>query len=231
NEIRNAELNYELERAIPGHIYDVIGVFEGFYRMLRNDHSSEGIKKLLESLDKESAAIDAVIVKRESSHDRGSDILLAYYGVIKGIMMNISETAERAARAQEKARDQSSASPIKAPPTTGGIDFRALPLAIQPMGSFKGLNFKLPPLTAKQLAQIDIDQEVRQLHNMASSGIRPSGQRIKELIAACVQKKEISAQADNLLLCLIDIYKLEEENGYESEPELREALVIVDTAA
>jgi len=111
----------------------------------------------------------------------------------------------------------------------GGIDFRVLPMSIQPMGSFQGLNFKLPQLSQAQLAQINIDSEMQQIKNMVKSGILPSGQRIKELIAACSQKQEISSRADNLLLCLIDICKLEEENAYETSPELREALVIVDS--
>ena len=113
--------------------------------------------------------------------------------------------------------------------TPGGIDFRALPMTIQPMGSFVGLNFKLPQLTQAELAKMNIDSEMQQIQNMVASGILPSGQRVKELIAACAQKKEIGARADNLLLCLIDICKLEEENAYEASPELREALVIVDS--
>ncbi len=36
-------------------------------------------------------------------------------------------------------------------------------------------------------------------------------------------------QADALLLCLADIMKLEEETARESSPELKEALVIVDS--
>jgi len=111
----------------------------------------------------------------------------------------------------------------------GGIDFRALPMAIQPMGSFTGLNFKLPQLTKAELAQINIDSEMQQIRNMVSSGIIPSGERIKELVAACIQKKEINSQADSLLLCLADTFKLEEENASESSTELREALVIVDS--
>jgi hypothetical protein len=111
----------------------------------------------------------------------------------------------------------------------GGIDFRALPMTIQPMGSFQGLNFKLPKLSQAELAQINIDSEMQQIRNMIQSGIVPSGQRIKELIAACVQKKEMNSQAESLLLCLVDIFKLEEENVSESSPELREALVIVDS--
>jgi len=121
--------------------------------------------------------------------------------------------------------DKHSSSPVK----TGGIDFRALPMFIQPMGSFSGLNFKLPQLSQAQLSQINIDSEIQQIKNMVQSGIAPSGQRIKELIAACMQKKEIGLQVDSLLICLADIFKLEEENASESSPELREALVIVDS--
>lgn len=111
----------------------------------------------------------------------------------------------------------------------GGIDFRSLPITIQPMGSFSGLNFSLPQLSQAELRQINIDSEIQEIKNMVHSGITPSGQRIKELIAACVQKKEINSQVDSLLLCLADIFRLEEENASESSPELREALVIVDS--
>jgi hypothetical protein len=116
----------------------------------------------------------------------------------------------------------------KAPETTGGIDFRSLPMTIQPLGSFAGLNFNLPQLSREQLAQININAEVQQIKNMLASGMLPSGERVKELIAACSQKGQISAQADDLLLALADICKLEEENARESSPALREALVIVD---
>ena len=112
---------------------------------------------------------------------------------------------------------------------TGGIDFCTLAMAIQPMGNFSGLNFKLPQLSQIELKQIDISSELQQIKNMVQFGIIPSGQRIKELVAACIQKKEMNSQANSLLLCLVDIFKLEEENASESSPELREALVIVDS--
>ncbi|MCX5704094.1 MAG: hypothetical protein NT066_06370, partial [Candidatus Omnitrophica bacterium] len=98
-----------------------------------------------------------------------------------------------------------------------------------PMGSFNGLNFNLPQLSRSALERINVDLEMQQISNMVRSGIIPSGERIKELIAACLQKKEMDSQIDNLLLCLADIFKLEEENASESSPELREALVIVDS--
>ncbi|MCX5713153.1 MAG: hypothetical protein NTY47_08905 [Candidatus Omnitrophica bacterium] len=125
---------------------------------------------------------------------------------------------------------QSASSAVQAAPEeTGGIDFRALPMTIQPMGSFSGLNFKLPQLSQAQLKQVNIESEIQQVKNLIKSGAIPSGDRIKELIAACVQKGKIDSQVDNLLLCLADICKLEEQNAYESSPELREALVIVDS--
>ncbi|MBL7070515.1 MAG: phosphoenolpyruvate synthase [Candidatus Omnitrophica bacterium] len=123
-------------------------------------------------------------------------------------------------------------SPTQAmPETPGGIDFRALPLTVQPMGSFKGLDFNLPKLSRAELEGINIDLELEQLKNMVQSGTIPSGQRIKELIAACRQKGEINARIDSLLLCLIDVFKLEEENASESSAQLKEALAIVDSIA
>jgi len=128
-------------------------------------------------------------------------------------------------------KNKESSSPVNStiPRKTGGIDFRTLPMTVQQMGSFNGLNFRLPQLNQAELNQINIDLEMQQIKNMVQSGTIPSGERIKELIAACVQKKEMNSQVDNLLLCLADIFKIEEENASESSPELKEALVIVDS--
>lgn len=115
-----------------------------------------------------------------------------------------------------------------APAAFGGIDLRALPMSIQPMGSFSGLNYTLPKLSQASLDGIDLESEIRQIRNLVKSGTIPSGERIKELIAACAQKGEIKAYADTVLLCVADILKLEEDNVIESSPELREALVMVD---
>ena len=71
-------------------------------------------------------------------------------------------------------------------------------MTIQPMGSFAGLNFKLPQLTQAQLKQINIELEMQQVKNMVESGTVPSGDRIKELIAACNQKGEIINYRHNI---------------------------------
>ncbi|MFH0763346.1 MAG: hypothetical protein V1925_05625, partial [Candidatus Omnitrophota bacterium] len=132
-------------------------------------------------------------------------------------------------QAVEQALARSSSSSLQAPNKMGAIDFRAMPMAIQPMGIFKGLDFSLPKLSRAELERINTALELEQIKNMLESGTMPSGQRVKELVAACMQKGKMSEHQDSLLLCLLDICKLEEENAVESSPELREALVIVSS--
>lgn len=102
-------------------------------------------------------------------------------------------------------------------------------MTIQPMGSFSGLNFELPQLSQAEIERINIAMEIQQIKSMVQAGITPSGERIKELIAVCMQKGEINSYSNSLLSCIANILKLEEENSSESSPELREALVIVDS--
>jgi hypothetical protein len=109
----------------------------------------------------------------------------------------------------------------------GGIDFRAMNILVQPTGSFSGLDFTLPKLN--NLTSIDIDEELGQIQNMVARGIIPSGMRIKELIAACFEKKEINSRADEIMICLADIFRLEEETLTKSSPEIKESLVIIDS--
>ena len=111
----------------------------------------------------------------------------------------------------------------------GGIDFRAMNYLVQPMGSFKDLRFMLPTLTSSALERIDLDQELVALRDMAKAGMVPSGERVKEYLAACFQKGKIEEKQDDLLVCLAEIYRLAEDENLETSPELRESLVIVDT--
>jgi len=100
---------------------------------------------------------------------------------------------------------------------------------VQPMGSFKDLRFGLPTLTSSVLERIDLDKELGALRNMVKAGMVPSGERVKEYLAACFQKGKIEEKQDDLLVCLAEIYRLAEEENLETSPELRESLVIVDT--
>jgi len=112
-------------------------------------------------------------------------------------------------------------------PNKGGVDFRMLPINIQPMGNFSGLNFSLPQLSQLELDKINVEAEMQQIKNMVRSGIEPSGIRLKELVAACIQKGQIDSQADGLLRYLVDILKIQENNAVSSSAELKEVLAIV----
>jgi len=111
--------------------------------------------------------------------------------------------------------------------TPGGIDFRAMNLIIQPMGSLSGLNFRLP--NSPELARMDLDREEAELNKMVEAGIVPSGERLKEYLSACHYRNETDERMESLISCLIQACRLEEEQVVESTPEFKEALVIADS--
>ncbi|MFA5156063.1 MAG: hypothetical protein WC532_01565 [Candidatus Omnitrophota bacterium] len=124
---------------------------------------------------------------------------------------------------------QSQSSPVNTEDAhkKGGIDFRSLPLTIQPVGSFKELQFSLPP--AESLAQINISKELVEIKSMVDKGIVPSGERVKDLVAACYHKQELSSHQEELMSCLMRICKLEEDMVMPANASLKEAIVIVDS--
>ena len=76
---------------------------------------------------------------------------------------------------------------------------------------------------------MDLDKELGEIRRLARSGIVPSGQRLKEYLAACFQKGRIEEKKEDLILCLVEVCRLLEEENLESAPELREAIVIADS--
>ena len=111
----------------------------------------------------------------------------------------------------------------------GGIDFRAMNILTQPMGNLSGLDFSLPVLSRATLEDFDMEKELEQIRNMVKGGIIPSGQRVKEYVAACFQKGQMKEKEDELMFCLLEICMLQEEQVVESSAALRESIVIVDT--
>ncbi len=109
----------------------------------------------------------------------------------------------------------------------GGIDFRALPMTCKPMGGFCGLSFALPRPAG--LASINVDKELKDINLMVERGIAPSGERVKELIAACYHKKQLVSHQEELMSCLMRICRLQEEAVQPVDNALKEALVIVDS--
>ncbi len=114
-------------------------------------------------------------------------------------------------------------SAVEAP---GGIDFRAMNIKFEPLGSFVGLDYTLPKVA--NLEAFNPDEELNNFQRMVKAGIIPSGERIKEFIAACFQRQELGSRADELLLCMIGIFKLQEEECCPATSAHKEALAILD---
>jgi pyruvate, orthophosphate dikinase len=124
----------------------------------------------------------------------------------------------------------SASSPIEAqkPGAVGGIDFRVINMITQPMGNFSGLKFSLPKLN--NLENINLNEELGQIQKMLQSGIIPSGERLKEYVGACHQKGKLKEHLDGIIGCLVDMCRLEEEKAIETTNELKEILLIIDSA-
>ena len=108
----------------------------------------------------------------------------------------------------------------------GGIDLRALPIVTQPMPAMPGVNLSAPPLSQHN---INLDNEWQEIENMLNAGIIPSCERIKEYLEASCKSQDCSTRIDNVLSCLADILRLEEERVASTEPVLKELLVLLES--
>ena len=109
----------------------------------------------------------------------------------------------------------------------GGIDFRVMNIVTQPLVASSSLNLKLPQ--SMNLSEINLDEELYQMRNMLAAGMIPSGERIKEYLAACQQKGEWDRRISDIISCLMEICRLEEEDVSEMPLEIKEALIIADS--
>ncbi|MFA6217518.1 MAG: hypothetical protein WDL87_07735 [Candidatus Omnitrophota bacterium] len=217
--------------------------------VLKQRVTYEVIKARLESVPSSEFFAETNKLREEGVLPKDSDVeswnalnALAYEDPTLTTAMGrfLDDNRHSAEQIAKESKGESGVSPVSAssamkeetkdvPGTPGGIDFRVMDIKYQPLGLFKGLNYTLPILNQAELDKINLDEEIKQIQIMVESGIIPSGRRIKELVAASSQKGELNKRMNDLLLCLVDICRLEEENVSESAPELREALVILDT--
>ncbi len=113
----------------------------------------------------------------------------------------------------------------------GGIDFRQMNILIQPQGSFasSSLDFSLPDLNPAAIESFDLDTELAAIQRMASSGIAPSDERLKEYLAVCFARGRTGQEIDELKLCLEDIFTAQQLEAKETPDGYKEVLVIADT--
>ncbi|MDO8747575.1 MAG: hypothetical protein Q7J72_00445, partial [Candidatus Omnitrophota bacterium] len=113
----------------------------------------------------------------------------------------------------------------------GGIDFRQMNMLIQPQGSFasSSLDFSLPALSKAEIESFDLDTELAAIQKLASSGIAPSDERLKEYLAVCFARERTGREIDNLKLCLLDVFEQQQLEAKETPDGYKEVLVIADT--
>jgi len=104
----------------------------------------------------------------------------------------------------------------------GGVDFRALPIITQPLNTPK-INMPL-----NRLDNFQADPEWIEIQNMVDAGIIPSGQRIKDYLQSCCQKKE-NGEISAVLNCIADILRIEEERVSATDPEFKDMLILLES--
>ena len=107
----------------------------------------------------------------------------------------------------------------------GGIDFRALPIARQPVLINPKVNASIiPPIPLAELNSAWL-----QIEKMLAAGITPSSERIKEYLQSCGQKQEFNQDIDKVLSCIADIFRLEEEQVAGTDLFLKEMLALLES--
>lgn len=107
----------------------------------------------------------------------------------------------------------------------GGVDFRALPIMIQPVKT-PVTNPISRPISR---ANVNLDKEWSEIQNMLNGGIIPSSERIKEYLEACVNSDKCDEGMQKALSGIADILRLEEERVLSTEPALRDLLVLLES--
>ena len=88
------------------------------------------------------------------------------------------------------------------------------------------------PVTGSDLnLTINLDNELRQIQDMLKSGIMPSGERIKEYALASLSFKpeDYSREIDQLLGCIADVFRLEEEKAKPTTQALKDTLILLES--
>ena len=111
--------------------------------------------------------------------------------------------------------------------TFGGIDFRSLPIVTR---AISNLSANIAGSAITRLQDIDLSQEWRDIQNLTQSGITPSPERIKEYLQGLFLKDNYSREkAQNVILCLADILRLEEENYLATDSLLKDILIVLSS--
>ena len=145
------------------------------------------------------------------------------YGLISATLETTQPLTDKNQNTPDKLTDKNSSSAI----TFGGIDFRNLPIVSQAMSS---LSSNIAGSAMVRLKDTDLNREWMDIQNITRAGISPSPERIKEYLQGLCLKDDYSGEkAKNIILCLADILRLEEENYLATDALLKDILIILSS--
>jgi hypothetical protein len=112
---------------------------------------------------------------------------------------------------------------------TGGIDFRGLPIATQPMANAPAFNRQAIIGGMAPLANINLNQEWVNIQSMLKAGIIPSSDRIKEYARTGSQAKDARKELTRVVSCIADILRTQEENLAITDTQLKAILILLES--
>jgi hypothetical protein len=108
----------------------------------------------------------------------------------------------------------------------GGIDFRALPIVTQAMIGLKG---DISGARSGHSLTLNLPEEFKQMRQLVDSRVCICPERIKEYLQSLTLQGIDTRAVDEVVSLIIDILKIQEELFEETDPLLRDILVILDT--
>ncbi|MDO8747972.1 MAG: hypothetical protein Q7J72_02515 [Candidatus Omnitrophota bacterium] len=145
------------------------------------------------------------------------------YGLISATLETTQPLTDENQNQPAKPTDKKSSSAV----TFGGIDFRSLPIVTQARNN---LSADMTGPAMARLKDTDLNQEWRDIQNITRSGITPSPERIKEYLqGVCLKDAYSREKAENIILCLSDILRLEEENYLATDSLLKDILIVLSS--
>ena len=109
--------------------------------------------------------------------------------------------------------------------TTGGIDFRNLPIVIQSSQSIMLLAKDVPLET---LRSINLREIRTAIDDAVNSGVIPAASQIKEYAQASSAQGVIAQNKTDIIRCIAEMLRLEEENYSKSDVLIKDILIVLD---
>jgi hypothetical protein len=107
-----------------------------------------------------------------------------------------------------------------------GIDFRNLPIAVQSLPVIKQ-GSQLPVIP--KIPPEQIDNQWNMIEKEVKKGNIPAGKTIRDYLLSCFQKKDVTTDLENVLVCVSRILRLEEDYAIVCEPGFLQLLAVVES--